>query len=122
MDVATRSILRLILGSIKSTPTEILYSDLGIEPTKIRMSWLAARYVIKLGNKPLNSTYKLIQPHLPNPKALEASYHHDTTPEEVYIFSDSRAALLAINATSKDSQNPALLDIWDTVSHHRLTG
>ncbi|KAK4024587.1 hypothetical protein OUZ56_010010 [Daphnia magna] len=55
-------------------------------------------------------------------KALEASYHHDTTPEEVYIFSNSRAALLAINATSKDSQNPALLDIWDTLHALRTAG
>lgn len=48
IDVTTRSILRQILSSTRSTPTEILYSELGLEPTKIRMHWLAARYLIKL--------------------------------------------------------------------------
>jgi ribonuclease HI len=46
-------------------------------------------------------------------KALEAGYQHDTTPDELYIFSDSKAALQAIDATTKIVHNPVLLDIWN---------
>lgn len=55
-------------------------------------------------------------------KALEASYHHDSTPNELYIFSDSKAAILAINATTKIAQNPTLLDIWDLLLALKASG
>jgi hypothetical protein len=67
IDVTTRSILRQILGSARSTPTEILYSELGLEPTKIRMHWLAARYLIKLSYKPTHSNYQQAQHHFLHP-------------------------------------------------------
>ncbi|KAI9559471.1 hypothetical protein GHT06_013463 [Daphnia sinensis] len=61
IDVTTRTILRQILGSTRSTPTEILYSDLGIETKKNRMHWLAARYLIKLSHKPPHANYQQTQ-------------------------------------------------------------
>ena len=49
--------LRLILGSPRSTPVDVLYAELGLEPTSDRRTWLAARYIFQLDNKPLNAAY-----------------------------------------------------------------
>ncbi len=68
IDVTTRTILRQILGSTRSTPIEILYSDLGLETTKNLMHWPAARYLIKLSHKPQHAYYQQVQKHYLNPK------------------------------------------------------
>ena len=57
LDVALRVSLRTILGALKSTKREVLYSELGLEPTAQRREWLAAKYCLRLGRKPLNATY-----------------------------------------------------------------
>ena len=59
IDVALRSIMRSILGAFKSTPTEVLYSELGLEPVALRRVALAERYIIELGHKPCNAAYSL---------------------------------------------------------------
>lgn len=56
LDVISRSILRIILGSWCSTPTEILYAETGTEPIASRRSWLTTKYIINLSNKPHNPT------------------------------------------------------------------
>jgi ribonuclease HI len=58
IDVAARSILRLILGSKPSTPKEILYAETGTEPLADRGAWLSARYHINLSHHPENLTYQ----------------------------------------------------------------
>jgi hypothetical protein len=67
IDVTTRSILRQILGSTRSIPTKIIYSELGLEPTKIRKHWLAARYLIKLSYNPTHSNYQQAQHYFLHP-------------------------------------------------------
>jgi len=57
LDVALRVSLRTTLGALKSTKREVLYSELGLEPTAQRREWLAAKYCLRLGRKPLNATY-----------------------------------------------------------------
>ena len=57
IDVVLRSIMRLILGAFKSTPVSTLYAELGLEPTADRRTWLAAKYVLNLSNKPSNAAY-----------------------------------------------------------------
>ena len=57
IDVALRSILRLILGSFKSTPVEVIYAELGLEPSADRRIWLAAKYTLNLSTKPSNAAY-----------------------------------------------------------------
>ena len=58
IDVASRSILRLILGSKSSTPKEVLYAETGTEPLADRRSWLSTRYLINLIHHPGNLTYQ----------------------------------------------------------------
>ncbi|XP_057367046.1 uncharacterized protein LOC130688071 [Daphnia carinata] len=58
IDIVCRGILRMILGAFRSTPVDILYTELGLEPIKRRFKWLMARYLIKLSNQPHNSTYQ----------------------------------------------------------------
>jgi ribonuclease HI len=65
IDIALRSIMRLILGAFKSTPAATLYAELGLEPTADRRMWLAAKYVLNLSNKPSNAAY---------PSALSVMY------------------------------------------------
>jgi ribonuclease HI len=55
-------------------------------------------------------------------KALEVCYHLDSTPEELYIFCDSKAALQAIDATTKLTQTPILLDIWNLLLALKASG
>jgi len=57
IDIALRSIMRLILGAFKSTPAATLYAELGLEPTADRRMWLAAKYVLNLSNKLSNAAY-----------------------------------------------------------------
>ena len=57
IDVALRGILRSILGAYKSTPVELLYSELGLETIAERRKWLASKYVLTLGHKPCNAAY-----------------------------------------------------------------
>lgn len=60
IDVAARSIIRLIMGSRKSTPMAVLYADLSVEPTKFRRQWLATRFLLKLSCLNNNSAYAAI--------------------------------------------------------------
>ncbi|KZS03425.1 Uncharacterized protein APZ42_033885 [Daphnia magna] len=55
-------------------------------------------------------------------KALEAGYQHHITPDELYIFSDSKAALQAIDATTKIVHNSVLLDIWNLLLGLKASG
>jgi ribonuclease HI len=55
-------------------------------------------------------------------KALEVCYHLDSTPEELYIFCDSKAALQAIDATTKLTQTPILLEIWNLLLALKASG
>ncbi|XP_045027831.1 uncharacterized protein LOC123471039 [Daphnia magna] len=68
IDIVCRGILRMILGAFKSTPVDIIYADLGLEPFKKRCQWLKARYLIKLSKNPTNSTYQPAYHHIKNPK------------------------------------------------------
>jgi hypothetical protein len=56
-----RSIIRIILGSKPSTPTELIYSESGIEPTTDRRDWLSSRYLVSLDRNPANPTYESIK-------------------------------------------------------------
>jgi hypothetical protein len=58
LEVVTRSILRIILGSRTSTPIEILYAETGTEPIPDRRDWLGIRYLQNLNQHPENLTYK----------------------------------------------------------------
>ena len=57
LEVAVRSVLRIILGSRSSTPTEILYADTDSEPIPDRRDWLGIRYLININQHPDNLTY-----------------------------------------------------------------
>ncbi len=59
LEVATRSILRIILGSRTSAPIEILYAETGTEPIPDRRDWLGIRYLLNLNQHPENLTYKM---------------------------------------------------------------
>ena len=74
LDAALRISLRTILGAPKSTPTEILYSELGLEPTPTRRKWLAARYALRLGRKPLNIAYESAYVAASGPSTLTPSH------------------------------------------------
>jgi hypothetical protein len=56
-----RSILRIILGSKPSTPTELIYAESGTEPTAARRDWLSPRYLISLSQNPTNLTYNPVK-------------------------------------------------------------
>ena len=58
INVVSRAILRLILGSRASTPTQVIYAESGVTPVRQRRSWLAANYLKKLSHNPNNSTYE----------------------------------------------------------------
>lgn len=60
IDVATRSIIRMILGSRQSSPVETLYVDLGLEPATARKNWLSTSYIVKMSNRPNNPTYATV--------------------------------------------------------------
>ena len=60
IETARRSILRLILGSLKPTPVNILYNELGIERIVMHKEWLAINYVCKVCLTPRHSNYALI--------------------------------------------------------------
>ncbi|XP_045025199.1 uncharacterized protein LOC123469925 [Daphnia magna] len=57
LDVISRAIIRIVLGSRLSTPTEILYAESGTEPIGTRRRWLATKYIINLGHRPYNPMY-----------------------------------------------------------------
>ena len=61
IDIVARSIIRIILGSKPSTPTELIYSDSGIEPTSDRRDWLSSRYLVSLNQNPANPTYESVK-------------------------------------------------------------
>jgi ribonuclease HI len=61
IDIAARSILRIILGSKPSTPTELIYAETGTEPTTARRDWLSTRFLILLNQNPTNLTYKPVK-------------------------------------------------------------
>jgi hypothetical protein len=61
LNIICRSIIRTILGSKQSTPTQILYAETGTEPIADRRSCLTGKYIIKLGHKHQNPTYKSAQ-------------------------------------------------------------
>jgi hypothetical protein len=61
LNIVCRAIIRTILGSKQSTPTQILYAETGTEPIADRRSWLTGKYIIKLGHKHQNPTYKSAQ-------------------------------------------------------------
>jgi hypothetical protein len=56
-----RSILRIILGSKPSNPTELIYVESGTEPTAARRDWLSARYLISLSQNPTNLSYNPVK-------------------------------------------------------------
>ena len=68
INVVSRFILRLILGSRTSVPIEVLYAETGTVPVLPRRNWLAANYLLKLSNNANNSTYTSIQKMFQNPK------------------------------------------------------
>ncbi|KZR99736.1 Uncharacterized protein APZ42_004288, partial [Daphnia magna] len=57
LDVISRAIIRIVLGSRLSTPTEILYAESRTEPSGTRRRWLATKYIINLGHRPYNPMY-----------------------------------------------------------------
>ena len=61
IDVVARSILRIILGSKPSTPTELIYAESETEPTAARRDWLSTRYLISLSQNPTNLTYNPVK-------------------------------------------------------------
>jgi ribonuclease HI len=61
IDVAARSILRIILGSKPSSPTEVIYAESNTEPVAYRREWLASKYVINLSSNPRNLTFNSIK-------------------------------------------------------------
>jgi len=61
IDVVVRQFLRLILGSLKSTPTEHLHAEAGIVPIRKRYEWFSQKYIVKLSQAPDNPNIKLIE-------------------------------------------------------------
>ena len=57
LDVISRAIIRIILGSRSSTPVEMLYTDLAAVPVQSRRQWLSRKYLINLSSKPFGSTF-----------------------------------------------------------------
>ena len=74
LDTALRIPMRLILGSFKCTPTEDLYVETGLEPTSLHREWLAARYTIQLGRKPLNAAYSAVHLTATGPSTLTPTH------------------------------------------------
>ena len=68
IETATRSFLRLILGSLKSTPVNILYNELGIKTIVMGKEWLAINYVFKACLNFRHSNYALIASLAQSPK------------------------------------------------------
>lgn len=56
VNVASRSILYVILGSRPSTPIEVFYSETGTTPVKQWRQLKATRFLLKLSKLPSNST------------------------------------------------------------------
>jgi ribonuclease HI len=61
LNIICRAPIRTILGSKQSTPTQILYAETGTEPIADKRNWLTGKYIIKLGHKHQNPTYKSAQ-------------------------------------------------------------
>jgi hypothetical protein len=61
IDVAARAILRLILGSRTSTPTEVIYAETGTEPLSDRRDWLSSNYLVNLNFNTKNPNYRPIR-------------------------------------------------------------
>ncbi|KAI9552663.1 hypothetical protein GHT06_020534 [Daphnia sinensis] len=57
INVVCKSIIRNMLGSRNSTPTEMLYAESCLEPVAVRRSWLTSKYIIDLDHKPNNPMY-----------------------------------------------------------------
>lgn len=58
IDVVSRAIMRTILDSKSSTPNEMLYADLSLQPIEFRKTWLSLSYAAKLGQNHTNSGYR----------------------------------------------------------------
>ena len=70
LEVVTRSILRIILGSRTSTPIEILYAETGTEPIPDRRYCLGIRYFLNLNQKPCKSYLQNCKNYLPCPQRV----------------------------------------------------
>lgn len=57
IDVVMRTIMRTILGSLKSTPVETLYADLATTTLNHRRNWMSWKYLTSLSYKPFSSSH-----------------------------------------------------------------
>jgi hypothetical protein len=75
LDIARRSILRVILRSRLSTPVETLYAESGTESFPWRTSWLTRNYLLKLSHKPRNPMLERAKQITSTPNPLETQMH-----------------------------------------------
>ena len=57
LEQTQNTILRNILGCLKSTPTALIYIESGLTPIKHRRDLLSSRYLMKLNERPGNPAY-----------------------------------------------------------------
>jgi hypothetical protein len=57
LEQTQNTILRNILGCLKSTPTALIYIESGLTPIKHRWDLLSSRYLMKLNERPGNPAY-----------------------------------------------------------------
>lgn len=69
IDVISRAIMRIILGSRPSTPRETLYTDLATAPVQDRRWWVSRKYLINLSLQPFVSTYTSVKLLFANPSS-----------------------------------------------------
>lgn len=60
IDIVSRSIIQLILGSRQSTPVATLYVNVGLKPALPRKTWLATSHIVKLSSNPTNPMYATV--------------------------------------------------------------
>lgn len=81
LETTQNTILRNIIGALKSTPTPLIYLETGLTSIKDRWDLLASRYLNKLNTKPWNPAYSTIQNTLINiktwkPRSIPAVIPH----------------------------------------------
>ena len=120
IDIITRTIIRTIMGSRKSTPVEALYSEATIVPTFLRRRWLSIKYVINIGHKPYNSTYATtkhlflhpqnVWPKFSTPCLAEAI--SEVKKHNLSLFNQNRSQIISVHAFPPPMDDPICKGAW----------
>jgi len=117
LNAALKVSLRTILGAKKSTPIEIIYSELGIEPIQLRREWLTATYTLRLGRKSSNAAYASARLTTRNTAALTAALTRSDTLLVCLLLSSKR-----VKSTQEPSHNLRAQNRFTHGTHHHLHG